>query len=195
MTRRPWLAAWLWVRAAPFVVLSGLLLMATGAALSTVVVPRELQQLRELNTRGARLAATAGTMPRPHEGPTGDLQKWRRFQARLGDSAALPAQLNVIYGIAARRGLQLSSGQYKASLDPSGAYSTYEIQLPVEGTYPSLRGFCEDVLLALPNATLDSLSFKRDAAASPTLQANMQFTLYLTPRNWPSGLHATGAPR
>ena len=195
MTRRRWLAAWLWVRSAPFVVLSGLLLMVTGVALSTVVVPREIQQLRELNTQGARLAATAGTTLRPHEEPTGDLQKWRRFLARLGDAEALPTQLNVIYGIAARRGLQLSSGQYKASIDPSGAYSIYEIRLPVDGTYPSLRGFCEDVLLALPNATLDSLSFKRDSAGSPTLQANTQFTLYLTPRNWPTAVHATGAPQ
>lgn len=193
MSRRPWLAAWLWLRAAPVVSLSGLLLMATGIGLATVVVPREAQQLRELKAQGARLAATSGTTARSHEEPTRDPQKWQRFQAHLGDAAALPAQLDVIYGIAARRGLQLSTGQYKASLDPSHAYSSYEIRLPIDGSYPALRGFCEDVLLALPNATLDSLSFKRDAAGSPTLQASTQFTLYLTPRNWPTGVRATGA--
>jgi len=193
VSRRPWLAAWLWLRGAPVVALSGLLLMATGIGLATVVVPREAQKLRELKAQGARLAVTTGTTPRPHEEPTRDLQKWQRFQAHLGDAAALPAQLNVIYGIAARHGLQLSTGQYKASLDSSRTYSTYEIRLPVDGSYPSLRGFCEDVLLALPNATLDSLSFKRDAAGSPTLQANTQFTLYLTPRNWPTDVRATGA--
>lgn len=192
MSHRIWLAAWLWLRNAPVVPLSGLLLVATGIGLMTVVAPRETQQLRELKAQGARLAGTTGVAPRSHEAPLRDLQKWQRFEVLLGDAATLPAQLDVIYGIARKHGLQLSTGQYKAKLDPSNAYSAYEISLPIDGPYPSLRGFCEDVLLALPNATLNSLSFRRDAAGSPTLQANTQFTLYLTPRNWPADERATG---
>jgi len=44
----------------------------------------------------------------------------------------------------------------------------------------AVRRFCERVLLTIPFASLDEITFKREAVGNGSLDARLRFTLYLT---------------
>lgn len=173
------LRAFLWIRRVPPLPSMGLLFVLAGSILLAIVVPGEVRQLRTLERQ--RTQGLIASAEPARAAPDRAFVRWERFEHHLGDPATLPAQLQAIYGLAARSGLMLSAGEYKLTDDPSGAYSAYQVRLPVEGDYRAVRRFCEDVLLAMPHAALDELTFKRDLTASGTLQAKTQFTLFLAP--------------
>ena len=57
--------------------------------------------------------------------------------------------------------------------------STYQIVLPVKGGYQPLWQFAMQGLRDMPFASLDEVSFRRDAIAEPVVEARLRFTLYL----------------
>jgi len=101
------------------------------------------------------------------------------FYAVLGDASRAEHPLETLFALANANGLQLEKGEYKRSLDaPSGVYS-YQAQLPVRGSYASVRRFCEAALRALPYASLDDISFRREGVANGVLEARLRFTFHL----------------
>jgi len=97
----------------------------------------------------------------------------------LGDSHYTEQQIKTLFAIAGKTGLSLHQAEYKSTLDPHGRFQTYQILLPVQGGYGAIRAFCEQTLLAIPFASLDEISFKRDGITNRTLEAKLRFTLYL----------------
>ena len=91
----------------------------------------------------------------------------------------------------------MSRADYKFGADRNGRYRTYQIVLPVKGSYSAIRQFCEQTLLAIPFASLDEMNFKRDAIGSSTLEAKLHFTVYLADMQPAGGtndsLRASGA--
>jgi Tfp pilus assembly protein PilO len=107
------------------------------------------------------------------------------FYTMLGDKAQIERQLKVLFDFAKKAGLALHQADYKAIEDKNGNFHTYQIQLPVIGSYSAIRQFCESVLLAVPYASLDEMSFKREAVSSGKLEAKLRFTLYLSDKPKP----------
>lgn len=105
------------------------------------------------------------------------------FYENLGEKDYAEQQLKTLFGIAAKNNLQLNAGEYKSSLEKNSAAIAYQIQLPVTGPYSAIREFCEEVLLTIPFASLDEISFKREAISKNDLDANLRFTLYLAASN------------
>jgi hypothetical protein len=103
-----------------------------------------------------------------------------QFYAALGEQGYAEQQLKTLFDIAAKNGLRLDQGEYKSNFDRNSDTLAYQIQLPVVGSYSAIRQFCEEVLLAIPFASLDEMSFKRDAISNNNLEAKLRFTLYLT---------------
>ena len=99
----------------------------------------------------------------------------------LGLVAGRGAKVNLLtlFAVAAKNGLSLNQAEYKFAANQAGMFHTYSIALPVKGQYASIRAFCEQVLLAIPFASLDQIEFKREAINSPLLEAKIRFTLYL----------------
>jgi hypothetical protein len=108
------------------------------------------------------------------------------FHDLLGESRYAEQQVKTLFAIAAKNNLTLSQAEYKLGNSKSGTFSTYTISLPVHGQYGAIRTFCQQVLLAIPFASLDQVEFKRDAVGNTNLEGKLRFTLYL------DGQHGTG---
>ncbi len=103
-----------------------------------------------------------------------------QFYATLGEDGYAEQQLKTFFDIAGKDGLKLNQGEYKVSYERNSDTVAYQIELPVTGPYRTIRQFCEEVLLAIPFASLDEISFKREAISSANLDAKLKFTLYLS---------------
>jgi len=103
----------------------------------------------------------------------------REFHAALGDVHRTDDALKTIFAAGERSRLVLDQADYKLAYDKGGRFWTYAVQLPVSGSYAAIRAFSEQVLLALPYASLDEIDFHRKDIAQPTLDARLRFTLHL----------------
>lgn len=98
---------------------------------------------------------------------------------RLGDIHSTEQQLKIIFETAKKNNLVIAQAEYTMTENQSGHYSTYQIALPLKGTYRSIRTFSEHVLAAIPFASLDMMTFKRETIGATVLDAQLRFTLYL----------------
>lgn len=90
--------------------------------------------------------------------------------------------LDKIYVAAAKQQLVLEQGEYRNLPDKTGKLTRYELTLPVKGTYVQVREFIDAVLLEVPVAALDDVSFKRESIGASTLETRIKFTLFLEAR-------------
>ncbi len=105
------------------------------------------------------------------------------FYDVLGDKRYAEQQVKTLFAVAAKSGLILNQGEYKAGFEKGSHSTTYQMILPVKGQYQAIRKFCEQTLLAIPFASLDEINFKRDEITNSTLEAKLHFTLYLSDAN------------
>jgi hypothetical protein len=110
-----------------------------------------------------------------------------RFQAALGTQRDVEEGVKTLFRLAAKTGLVLRQGEYKRGYDRHAKLHTYQVNLPVTGSYAQVWQFAFLALRALPFASLDDVSFKRDAIGETTVEARLRLTLYL--------LDAPGAPQ
>lgn len=106
--------------------------------------------------------------------------RFNHFIDVLGDAHDTEQQIKILFALSRKTGLTLSQAEYRLVEDKNGLYRSYQILLPVKGSYSAIRQFCEKTLLAIPFASLDEMSFKRETIASDALEARLRFTLYLS---------------
>lgn len=129
-----------------------------------------------VQSRQAAYAAGKPAAPAPR---SRNQERLQTFRDMLGEKRYEEQQIKTLFAIAGKTGLALERAEYKSAFVQSGRYRTYKIALPVSGTYPAIRAFCEQALLAIPFASLDALNFKRDAIGSNIVEAQLYFTLHL----------------
>jgi hypothetical protein len=128
---------------------------------------QERQRLRESSTNSvANLGFSAE-------------QKLSEFYDVLGNRSETEQYLKTVFTIASQAGLSLDQGEYQSLFDKNSNTYRYQMLLPVKGSYGVIRVFCEKTLLALPFASLDELSFKRESVGEDTLDVNLRISLYL----------------
>jgi hypothetical protein len=76
---------------------------------------------------------------------------------------ALPDQLAALDAAADSADLAINESNYQLQPISSLALVRYQVDLPIEGDYPSLRRFLNKALAEAPNAVLDEVRFERDA--------------------------------
>jgi len=101
------------------------------------------------------------------------------FYAALGPRRYAEQQVRTLFALAAKNGLSLSQGEYKTGYDRNARVSTYQVNLPVKGSYGAIWQFALGALRAIPFASLDDISFRRDAIGDPAVEARLRLTLYL----------------
>lgn len=106
-------------------------------------------------------------------------QRLAAFHHVLGDIRYAEQQIKTLFAVADKTDLQLSQAEYKATFDRNSGVTTYQVLLPVKGSYEAIRQFCEQTLLSIQFASLDEVSFRRDAISDPTTEAKLRFTLYM----------------
>lgn len=100
---------------------------------------------------------------------------------RFHSITEVPAHLQKIMSLAAENGLSIPRGQYQAQRPESGDVPLirYTLVLPISGSYPAIRRFSEQVRQSIPGIALTQLGFSRESAQVPTVQANIEFTLWM----------------
>jgi hypothetical protein len=101
------------------------------------------------------------------------------FYGALGEQRHAEQQVKTLFGLAAQSGLMLRQGEYKAGYDRNAGVATYQVNLPVKGSYAAIWQFAMGALRAIPFASLDDISFRRDAIGDPAVEARLRLTLYL----------------
>ncbi|WP_323143994.1 hypothetical protein [Massilia phyllosphaerae] len=160
------------------------MLLALGAAAWFLFMlpqlEREREQLSETLTEQARQARRqVSAMPAVVPVAAVPLDNLDAFYGALGQRRYAEQQLKTLFGLAAKSGLVLNQGEYKSTRDRNARVNTYQVNLPVKGSYAAIWQFSLAALRAIPYASLDDISFRRDNIGDPTVEARLRFTLYL----------------
>jgi hypothetical protein len=107
-------------------------------------------------------------------------QRAADFYGAIGDRREVEQHLRTIFDVAGKSGVNINEAEYKAAFDKNGRFHTYQMQLPIKGSYGAIRQFCEAALRAVPFMALDEMSFKRDTVSRNQLEAEVRFTFYLS---------------
>lgn len=166
-----------------------------GAALLTLMlvniygyfhfIPNLQRQLIQQNNELIQLQTTIKTAPDlKNAAPMStDEQRISSFTNNLGEYQSSEQFLQVIFNNASKAGIILSSAEYRSPAETNDQFRRYQLTLPLKGSYSQIRQFCRDTLIALPFASLDEISFKREVIGNSLLEARLRFTLHLTPNS------------
>ena len=101
------------------------------------------------------------------------------FYAVLGEQRYAEQQLKILFGIAAKNGLALNQGEYKLVYDKASGVASYQLLLPLKGSYQAAWQFSLQAPRALPFAALEEVSLHRETIADTSVEARLRLTLYL----------------
>ncbi len=97
----------------------------------------------------------------------------------LGQISEIEAYVDTLLTLSQSLGLTAPTGEYKLSCDAPARLCRYRVRLPLVGSYLQIRTFVEHSLLALPLASLDELSLRREIIGSDVVEAGLVFSLHL----------------
>jgi hypothetical protein len=112
--------------------------------------------------------------------PATSSENLARFYAVLGQQRHAEQQVKQLFDLAAKNGLLLAQGEYKSGYDKASRVATWQVSLPLKGSYAAVWQFALQALRAAPFASLDELSFRREQIADTDLEARLRLTFYLT---------------
>jgi hypothetical protein len=158
--------------------LAGLALILFTVGLGVVTIQSARQRLIGLNEEVATLSSRLGQRGATN-GSTSGRSQLSNFYAFFPLTEDLPELLGRIHRAATQNQLLLKKGEYKFSRDADFRLARYEVTLPVNGDYATVRGFVNDVLQAVPSAAVDELTLKRESVDQPELEARVRFSLFL----------------
>jgi hypothetical protein len=160
----------------PVTVGAGALCLAGALALAWLLPERALQGQRRVVALSLAATPAAAAVAPALPGPNANLAL---FYDTLGERRYAEQQVKTLFGLAAKTGLVLSQGEYKSGFEQNGRFHTYQVNLPVKGSYAAIWQFAMLALRAIPFASLDEISFRRDTIGEPAVEARLRLTLYL----------------
>ena len=155
---------------------ASLLLLVGGAALLWLLPQRTLQAQRQ------QVAVRLASMPPPapaKSAPVSANDNLLHFYDALGEKRYAEQQVKTLFGLAAKSKLLLTQGEYKSAYERNARLHTYQVTLPVKGSYADVWQFGLMALRVIPFASLDEISFKRDSIGEAQVEARLRLTLYL----------------
>lgn len=104
----------------------------------------------------------------------------RAFLAVLIPRGELEARQRDVLDAAARHHLVAGRVDYAYENSAAGRFGVATLQLPLRGSYPDLRAFLAEVLLAQPALAVGDLAIRRDAAGNG-IEAQVRLAFHTTP--------------
>ena len=173
-----WLQLRLAVARAPLLCGAALLALAGAAALAWLA-PQGKQEA-ERHRQAMRLALQPPAVIK--SAPVTANDNLVLFYSTLGEQRYAEQQVKTLFALAGKAGLALSQGEYKSAWDANARVHTYQVTLPVKGNYRQIWQFGLMALRDIPFASLDEISFKREAIGDANIEARLRLTLYLAER-------------
>lgn len=151
------------------------LLLAAVVVLFAVVQPVRHQAV-DLQTQLSALDTARSTMRDQGRSPADQAGE---FLNRFPTRAELPAVVAAFGASANKAGVTLEQGTYAFEVQKGASLARYVIDLPVKGSYPAIRQFVSNALVAVPAASLDTLRMERREVAEGTVEASLRFTVFV----------------
>ncbi len=133
---------------------------------------REAQLQRQL-----KVALSAQPIAVPVDSTVEATRQIAAFYAYLPRHEMIPDQLKQLVSIATKNGIVLAKADYKAQPQDGADFLRYQIVLPIKADHAHVQAFILAALQGLPTLTLDSVTFKRNAADAAEVEARVQFVL------------------
>lgn len=155
------------------------LLGATTVFYLSVLAPAE-ERLRALDDAIAKRKPAPELLTVSYQpSPTEPAAKLRAFYGFFDKGTGFTEWLARLYAAAERAGVELKLADYRR-IDPADVpLVLQEVTLPVTGDYARIRAFAEGALGAVPVASLDQVSLRRQRANANLIEAELKFTFYL----------------
>jgi hypothetical protein len=108
--------------------------------------------------------------------PSGQLDQFYAYFPN--ESSATDITENLI-DVATNSGLFVSQAQYKLVTTNPGKLLSYQLSLPIKGSYSNILKFIFDALSQIHNLSLDAIQLQRQKVGDSDIDATLVFTLYL----------------
>lgn len=132
------------------------------------------EQMADLAVARAVVATDAGHGPDPSPAAAAG-----RFVDSLPGRNEVPQIMGSVVAVAATAGIELERGSYEYVNPDEGAIARYRMTLPINGSYPQVRQFIENLLATVPAIALDNMRIERDTISDEVIAADLRFTVLL----------------
>ena len=172
----PWLLAQLVARRIEWLPTIALLFCLIGAVLQFVIHPWLVQRAHAAE----RAILVARQEPKQESNKDALLaERYLAFRARLAENSERGELLKTIFSEAATAGIPLTQGDYTVTTEIAGDYDKLQINLPLKGSYKTIRAFTMSLLEKPPQASVDEINLRRDTIKNSVVEARVRLTLYL----------------
>jgi hypothetical protein len=158
------------------------LVVAAIAAHVALVKPVEDRAAQSrLADRSSRAQMKAIATPAVRE-PAEQSEQLAQFYDYFKQDAALTDVLAILNMIASAQGLTMTRGEYRLLPDQTLKLASYQITLPLAGSYPRVRAFVSLALARVPHLALEQVAYQRRKGPGAEVEAQVQFTYYFAER-------------
>ena len=156
--------------------LGGLALLFAAVVVVFGMVQPIRRQALDLQAQLSALDTARSTMRDQAQSPVDNAGD---FLNRFPTRAELPAVVAAFGASANKAGVTLEQGTYSLQVQKGASLARYVIDLPVKGSYPAIRQFVSNALVAVPAASLDTLRLERREVADGSVDAALRFTVFV----------------
>lgn len=102
----------------------------------------------------------------------------QRLLGRFPSEDQLNAELGRLIELAALQGVKLPNGDYRLMPGKDGLFDRYVLNLPVKGSYQTIRNYVTAVRREFPDLAVDDLTLRRENIGSTEVEAQLRFVLF-----------------
>jgi hypothetical protein len=155
------------------------LLVVAAALIHVVVLPGREAAIEEGERRLASLERSArrATMESQTERVTPEDTR-QRLLDRFPSEDQLNAELGRLLELATKEGLQVPTGDYRLVPGKDGLFDRYVLNLPVKGSYQTIRRYVAAVRQEFPDLAVEDISLRRENIGSADVEAQLRFILF-----------------
>lgn len=163
----------------PALPLIAFLLVVAAALTQLFVLPvREAAiEAAERRLAGVERSTRRAAMERQAERATPEETR-QRLLDRFPSQDQLNAELGRLLELAGKEGLQVPSGDYRLLPGKDGLFDRYVLNLPVKGSYLTIRRYVAAVRREFPDLAVEDISLRRENIGSNEVEAQLRFILF-----------------
>lgn len=152
---------------------AGLGLLLAALLVDLAVTASNYRAQAQLEAERGRLTrlAVSGAPPLPTT-PT------EAFYARFPEQSELPRSLARLSEIAAANAMNIARADYRAAEQPGTPLLRMSLSLPVQGNYAALYGGLAEMLAAMPEVALESLSLRRVDRTADVVEGEARLAVF-----------------
>ena len=108
-----------------------------------------------------------------------DMGRISKFEQTLLSHSSLPSAMQDIFLLAEAEGIVLKQGEYRQQEEPAGGFVRHRMSLPVTGDSMAIQRFMLRSLEQQRALALEGLHFKRESGSATSIEAQLDWVLFI----------------